>query len=123
MPNPHGENLKEAVMSASKEELTLMLYDGAVNFCDQALASMEAGSHEQAREFITRVQNIVREFQITLDKKHGISQQLDQLYDYLFRRLIEASESMESDIVIEVREHLCSLRDTWKEAMPASMDN
>jgi flagellar protein FliS len=123
MPNPHGKNLEEAVMSASKEELTLMLYDGAVNFCDQALAAMETGSHEQAKEYLTKVQNIVREFQITLDKSHGIAQQLNQMYDYLFRRLLEANMSMDSDIVIEVREHLSSLRDTWKEVMPASVDN
>jgi len=59
----------------------------------------------------------VREFQITLDRKQEISKQLDQLYDYLIYQLIQANVKKNSDIMLEVRDHLRDLRDTWKEAM------
>ena len=118
--NPYAKYKNNAINTATKEELTLMLYDGAVKFCNQALSSMEAEEHIKTNESIRKVQNIVREFQITLDKKHDISNQLDLLYDYLHRRLVEANMKKDKEILTEVRDHLRSLRDTWKEAMKLS---
>ena len=115
--NPYEKYKSNSVNTATKEELTLMLYDGAVKFCNQAIASMEADDHIKTNETIRKVQNIVREFQITLDKKHEIASQLDQLYDYMHRRLVEANLKKDIEILTEVRDHLRSLRDTWKEAM------
>lgn len=115
--NPYAKYKNNAINTATKEELTLMLYDGAVKFCNQALSFMEAKDHLKTNECIRKVQDIVREFQITLDKKHSIANQLDQLYDYLHHRLLEANLKKDMEILTEVRDHLRSLRDTWKEAM------
>ena len=118
--NPYAKYKNHAINTATKEELTLMLYDGALKFCNQALTAMEAKDHIKTNESIRKVQNIVREFQITLDKKHEIATQLDILYDYLHRRLIEANLKKDAEILTEVRDHLRGLRDTWKEAMKLS---
>ena len=115
--NPYEKYKNNTVNTATKEELTLMLYDGAVKFCNQALTFMEKKEHTKTNECIIKVQNIVREFQITLDKSHDIANQLDQLYDYMHRRLVEANLKKDVEILSEVRDHLRSLRDTWKEAM------
>jgi flagellar protein FliS len=115
--NPYDKYKNNTVFTATKEELTLMLFDGSVKFCNQALASIEAKDFQKANEYITKVQNIVREFQVTLDKQHAIAHQLNQIYDYLFRRLLEANIKKDADIMTEVRDHLRDLRDTWKEAM------
>ncbi|MCL1999768.1 MAG: flagellar export chaperone FliS [Turicibacter sp.] len=115
--NPYEKYKNHAINTATKEELTLMLFDGAVKFCNQALAAIENKDHVKTNEAILRVQNIVREFQITLDRTHDISGQLDQIYDYLHRRLVTANIKKDVEILIEVRDHLRSLRDTWKEAM------
>ena len=118
--NPYEKYKSHAINTATKEELTLMLYDGALKFCNQAMHAMESKDHIKTNESIRKVQNIVREFQITLDKKHDIANQLDVLYDYLHRRLIEANLKKDMELLIEVRDHLRSLRDTWKEAMKLS---
>ena len=118
--NPYDKYRSNAINTATGEELTLMLYDGALKFCNQALAAMEAKDFLKTNTLITKVQNIVREFQVTLDKSHEISNQLDQLYEYLHRRLIEANLKKDAEILIEVRDHIRSLRDTWKEAMKLS---
>ena len=118
--NPYDKYKNSAINTATSEELTLMLYDGALKFCNQALASMEAKDHLKTNTLINKVQNIVREFQITLDKSHDIALQLDQLYEYLYRRLVEANLKKDSEIMTEVRDHIRSLRDTWKEAMKLS---
>ena len=118
--NPYAKYKNHSINTATKEELTLMLYDGAVKFCNQALSSMEAKDHIKTNESIRKVENIVREFQITLNKKHDIANQLDLLYDYLHRRLVEANLKKDIEILTEVRDHLRNLRDTWKEAMKLS---
>ena len=117
MLNPYDNYRNNAINTATKEELTLMLYDGAVKFCNQALAAMEIKDHVKTNDSIRKVQNIVREFQITLNKKYDIANQLDQLYEYMHRRLIEANLKKDMDILTEVRDHLRGLRDTWKEAI------
>lgn len=115
--NPYSKMMDNMVMTASKEELTLMLYDGALKFCNQALVAIEKKDIANAHMLIIRVEDIVREFQITLDRKYEISQNFDKLYDYMFRRLVEANMQKNPEIIIEVRDLLREFRDTWKEAM------
>jgi flagellar protein FliS len=120
--NPYNKYSNNKVYTASKEELVLMLYDGALKFCNQAIIALEnkdSDSNEvsKAHTAIVRVQNIVREFQVTLDRQYEISDQLDSIYDYLYRRLVEANLKKDKEIVAEVRDFLRDLRETWKEAM------
>jgi flagellar protein FliS len=115
--NPYAKMQDDAVMTASKEELTLMLYEGGIKFCNQALVAIEKKDIGKANELILRVQDIVREFQITLDHKYPISQQFNSLYDYMFRRLVEANFKKDTVILNEVLSMFRFFRDTWKEAM------
>lgn len=115
--NPYDKYINNSISTATREELTLMLYDGALKFCNQAMTSMESDDHIKTNELLRKVENIIREFQITLDKKHEVALQLDRLYEYLHTRLIEANMKKDKEILTEVRDHIRSLRDTWKEAM------
>jgi len=117
MQNPYDKYRNNAVFTATKEELTLMLYDGALKFCNQAIVALENKEFEKAHGFIIRVENIIREFQITLDRRYEISAQLNTIYDYLYSRLVSANLGKDVEILFEVRGHLRELRDTWKEAM------
>jgi len=116
-PSPYNKMLEDAVMTASKEELTLMLYEGGIRFLNKALMAIEKKDVLQAHQHIIRVQDIVREFQITLDHQYEIAQQLDALYDYMHRRLVEANMSKDVEILNEVLGMFREFRDTWKEAM------
>src|SRR5215469_10658596 len=89
--NPMNKMLENQVMTATKEELTLMLYEGGIRFLNQAIMAMEKNEIEKAHRLILKTEDIVREFQITLDHKYPISAQLDGLYDYMHRRLVEAN--------------------------------
>ena len=120
MQNPYEKYRSNTVFTATKEELTLMLYEGAIKFCNQAAKALESQDYAKSNELLVKVQDIIREFQITLDKNYEISQQLDQLYDYMHYRLIEANMKKDTTILTEVRDHLRELRDTWKEAMKLS---
>ena len=115
--NPYDNYASNKVFSASKEELVLMLYDGGLKFANKAIIYIEKEEIEEAGEAIVRVQNIIREFQVTLDRQYEISHELYNIYDYLYRRLVQANIKKDKEILIEVRDHIRTLRDTWKEAM------
>ncbi len=115
--NPYASYANNAIYTASKEELTLMLYEGALKFTNQAIAAIEAKDVARGSELIIRVEDIIREFQVTLDRKYDISQNLDDLYDYMYRRLVEANMKKDVAILTEVRDMLREFRDMWKDAM------
>jgi len=120
MNNPYEAYKNNTVFTATKEELTLMLYDGALKFCNQAIVALEKNDYGKSNDMMIRVQNIIQEFQLTLDGRYEISAQLHLLYDYLFNRLLEANMKKDLEILTEVRNHIRDLRDTWKEAMKTS---
>ena len=118
--NPYNKMLEDKVMTATKEELTLMLYEGGIRFLNQAIVAVEKGDAIKANSLILRVEDIVREFQITLDHQYPIAKQLDSLYDYMYRRLVEGNIRKDLDILNEVLVMFRDFRDTWKEAIKLS---
>ena len=117
MKNPYDRYSNNSIFTASPEELTLKLYEGALKFCNQAIVAIEAKDYEKANELIIKVQKIIREFQLTLDRSYEISNNFAALYDYMYRSLIDANIHKDAVILAEVRELLRSFRDMWKEAM------
>lgn len=108
---------QNSVQTASPAMLTLMLYDGAVRFCNQALESMEQKNHEQTNEYIKKAQNIIVEFRSTLDFKYPVAKDFDVVYDYIYRRLVEANMKKDKEILEEALRYIKEMRDTWKEVM------
>jgi flagellar secretion chaperone FliS len=115
--NAYSKYKENSVFTASPEELTLMLYNGLVKFIMQAQLSVEEKSLEKANRSIIRAQDIIMEFQTTLDMKYEISQNLALLYDYMYRRLLDANIKKDKAILEEVLGFAKELRDTWAQAM------
>lgn len=105
------------IMTASPAELTLMLYEGAIKFCNMAIMGIEQKNMEKAHTNIVKVENIVSYLRETLDMKYPVAQDFENIYVYLSRRLVEANMKKDKEIVEEVCGHLRSVRDTWKEVM------
>ena len=115
--NPYAKMRENAVMTAPKEELTLMLYDGAVRFVNQAHAASKEKDVNKTHYFLLKTQEIIREFQLTLDRKHEISQHFDTMYEYIHRRLVEANVSKAPETIQECGDLIREMRDTWREAI------
>ncbi len=105
------------IMTASPAELTLMLYEGAIKFCNIAIDAIEKKDISKAHTNIVKVENIIEEFQATLNHKYPVAKDFDNVYAYLHQRLVEANIRKDKDIVAEVLEHFRTMRDTWKEVM------
>ncbi len=108
------------VLTASPAELTLMLYDGAIKFCNIAIMGIEQKDIEKAHINIKKVERIIGEFQATLDFKYEVAKDFDNVYNYLLDRLTEANVKKDKEILEEVLGHLRTMRDTWKEVMRAN---
>ena len=105
------------ILTASPAELTLMLYEGAIKFCNIAIMGIEEKDIEKAHVNITKVEMIITEFQATLDHKYEVAKDFDNVYSYLQERLKEANFKKDKEILEEVLTHLRTMRDTWKEVM------
>lgn len=123
LPNAYSQYSNSKVLTASPAELTLMLYEGAIKFCNIAIMAMEKKEIEKAHNNIVKVQKIVDHLRMTLDMKYPVAQDFDRVYEYLQRRLVEANVKKDKAIMEEVCGHLRSMRDTWKEVMRINRTN
>jgi flagellar protein FliS len=117
LPNGYAAYANSKIMTASPAELTLMLYDGAIKFCNIAIVGIEKNDIEKAHNNIVKVERIIKEFQSCLDHKYPVAKDFEQVYNYLIRRLHEANMKKDIEIMEEILKHLRTMRDTWKEVM------
>ncbi|ADL11807.1 flagellar export chaperone FliS [Acetohalobium arabaticum] len=123
--NPYQKYKNTQVETASQEKLLLMLYDGAIKFLKQAIKGVEENDYEAANNYLVRTQDIIHELMATLDMEKGgeIARNLESLYDYMNRRLIEANVNKDIEPMEEVRDMLAELRETWQEAIKKVKQN
>ena len=115
--NGYNQYLRSKVMTASKAELTLMLYDGAIKFCNMAIMCIEKKDIPGANTNIKKTEAILEEFMATLNYKYPVAQDFKNVYEYLHERLVQGNLKKDTDILNEVLEHLREMRDAWKEIM------
>ena len=115
--NPFAEYTNNKIMTASPAEVTLMLYEGAIKFCNMAIIAIENGELEKAHINIKKTQRIIEEFRNTLDHKYKVAEDFDRIYVYLLQLLLEGNIKKDKAILEEVNMHLREVRDTWKEVM------
>lgn len=120
--NPYAQYKNSKILTASPAELTLMLYEGAIKFCNIAIMGIEQNDVEKTHNNIIKVQRIIDEFRSTLDHKYPVAEDFDRVYVYILQRLFEANIKKDKEILEEVLEHLRSMRDTWKEVMRAGRE-
>ncbi len=81
------------IKTANPGKLLLMLYQGAAKFMKLAKKNIKEGKIEESHKNIIKAQNIILELQSTLNKEQGgeIALQLESLYDFIYRELIQAN--------------------------------
>lgn len=115
--NPYATYANNKVMTASPAELTLMLYEGAIKFCNIAIKAIDDQDMTTAHNNIMKVENIIRELRGSLNHKYPVAKDFEAVYKYVEQRLIEANIKKDKEILEEVLTHLRTMRDTWKEVM------
>lgn len=117
LPNAFAQYSNNKVMTASPAELTLMLYEGAIKFCNIAMIAMEQKNVQKAHTNIIKTQKIVEYLRQTLDMKYPVAKDFENIYVYLEKRLVQANVKKDSRILEECLVNLREVRDTWKNVM------
>ncbi len=108
--------LQAKVLTATPEQLQLMLYDGAIRFCEQARPALEQKQFETSHTLICKAQKILIELQSSLKKDQApdICKNLAALYTFCYRKLIDASVKQDLAALDESVSILKFQRDTWR---------
>ncbi len=104
------------VASSSPAARIVLLYEGAIRFAGQHLSALERGDSENAHRASIRCQSIVAGLQETLELSAGpIAVQLDLLYGFVLRRLVEGNLTRKPGPTQEALAILRELLGTWQE--------
>ncbi|WP_053955795.1 flagellar export chaperone FliS [Inediibacterium massiliense] len=121
MRNPYQNGFNQykqnTVNTAPPEELTLMLYNGAVKFMNQAILYIDQKNIQKSHEVIIRASDILIELNATLDMKYDISKGLRPIYDFLIDQLAQANLKKDKKVIEDILPIVNDLRDTWKQAI------
>ena len=99
--NPYANYANTKIQTATPAQLTLMLYDGAIKFCNLAINAIDNKQIEEANVNIKKTEAIVAEFRATLNFKYPVAEDFDKVYEYLLDRLLEANLHKDKEILEE----------------------
>ena len=114
----YGAYRKIQAETSSSGELVWLLYEALQTNLARAEAALGEGNLELANAPLVRAQEIVLELAVSLDMDQGqLPEQLAALYEYAYRRLVDANLRKEVAIVHEVRRVIAPLREAWGRAV------
>lgn len=109
------KNSKE--QTASKEDIITMLYEGAIKFCNIAIAELELNHMENVNTNLKKAQRIIEELILTLDKRYPVSKEFQQVYDYILELLVQGNIKKDKELIERACKEIRGMRDTWMEVV------
>ena len=115
--------ISSSTEAASPHRLIEMLMGGALEKIAFAKGYMERGNISEKGGHISWAISIIDGLRASLDLDNGgeIAQNLDDLYDYMTRRLVRANIENNSDILDEVSSLMASVKSSWQQ-VPSKLD-
>lgn len=115
--NGYNVYKSNSVNYASREQLLLMLLDGAVKFTKMGRQAIVDKDIQKSHNSLKRVQDIFVELMSTLDQTAGDwAEKLFNVYAYIKDKLFEANIKKDVAIIDEILPLIENIRDTWNEA-------
>ncbi|MNB88218.1 Flagellar protein FliS [compost metagenome] len=108
---------KNKYQTASPHRLTLMLYNGAIQFAGKAREAMLENNISDTNLYLQKSQDIIYELLSSLNVKEGgeLATNLKNLYFYMIDRLIESNIQKKSSGIDEVMNMLEELKSAWEQ--------
>lgn len=115
--NAYAQYNNNKVLTASPAELTLLLYEGAIKFCNIAIMGLEENNIQKTHDNIKKAQAIIEELQSTLNHSYKVAEDFDKLYRYIYGLLTDANIHKDKETLERALNEIRGMRDTWKEVM------
>jgi flagellar protein FliS len=114
-PNAANEYLKARVMTATPEQLQLMLFDGAMTFAERARKAIEAKKFDESYLNLSKAEKILLELNCSLKPELApeLCKNLSGLYMFCYRKLVEANTTQAIEPLDEAIGILKFQRETW----------
>ena len=122
LKNGYAQYQSSKLMTASPAELTLMLYEGAIKFCNIAQIGLEKGDELKFTTNLVKVENIIDYLNSTLDMKYPVAKDFENVYNLMLGLCVDADMHREyaEENMAKVNKFLHTMRDTWVQAMAMS---
>lgn len=121
--SPYQIYQQSSVQTATRGQLVIMLYEGAIRFTNAGIEGIHKRDYEKANNNLKKAQAIIHELIASLNKEFEISIELDRIYEYWLHQLIQSNLKKNAVPAIEVLGHLHELRDAWKIAVKGVPSN
>lgn len=110
-----GQYRKTEVATAGKMDLVIMCYEKSIQYTKQAKEQYEAGAFENKAKFLQKALDTISELQFCLNFEKGgeIAKNLDAIYSYLTRRLIQGNIEKDYSAFDEAVRLLSELKEAW----------
>lgn len=115
--NAYAQYNNHKVLTASPAELTLLLYEGAIKFCNIAMMGLEENNIQKTHDNIKKAQAIIEELQSTLNHSYKVAEDFDNVYHYIYSLLTDANIHKDKETLERALNEIRGMRDTWKEVM------
>ena len=112
--NAYAQYNNNKVLTASPAELTLLLYEGAIKFCNIAIMGLEENNIQKTHDNIKKAQAIIEELQATLNHSYKVAE------DYIYSLLTDANIHKDKETLEKALNEIRGMRDTWKQVMKSA---
>lgn len=111
--NPY---LRDAVLTATPEQLQLMLYDGAIRFALQGRDAIRGKDFETSFDKLTRAQNILLEMLngLNYEVNRELCERVASVYNFIYRKLVDANVHRDPLAIDDAVRVLRIERETWQ---------
>jgi flagellar protein FliS len=115
MPDLSRQYLRNAVLTATPEQLQLMLFDGAIRNATRGQEAMAAKDIEGMFNALDRAQRIMLQLSAGLRREANpqLVDQMTALNDFVYRRLVHANMKRDAQAVDDALRILRHQRETW----------
>jgi flagellar secretion chaperone FliS len=115
---------EEVLHKKTPEELTALLYEALLNNLDEAKDAILRKNYIDANVKIQKANDILYRLGAGLNYEAGIiADQLDEVYNYLAERLIQANLTKEVEPIDEAIKLVTTISDAWNDAMDNRTDS
>jgi flagellar secretion chaperone FliS len=114
-PQAAQKYLRTKVLTATAEQLQMMLFDGAISSCEQARDALQKKNYERSFQALSKAQAIVNQLLCALkpDVSPDLCKKLKGLYTFAYRRLVDANLNHRIESLDEALNVLKFQRETW----------
>jgi flagellar protein FliS len=122
--NPYEQYKSNSVQTVSPQRIVLMLYDAIIKNVNVSVKLIEEKDYVLSNKKIQKAQDIIMELMLSLDKEKGgeVATNLEALYDYWYRTLIDGNIKKDIQILKNVSSMVKEIRNSWEIAMAKELN-